>query len=628
MGTSCNRYAFELEVVENAISFTDNDSDGLYSSLESDLGTSDSDLDSDDDLMPDGWEYVNELNPNYSSDNSIDSDNDGLSNFEEYNYTLHNSNVSYYTKIGLNPQLNDTDFDGISDFDEINGTLGNVTDPVSIDTDDDGMLDKWEFDYGLQPIYDDSGGDLDSDGVNNTLEFVYRLDPTDNDTDNDGLNDSETIYYGTSGSSNDTDNDGISDYDEIMVYFTDPLSPDTDLDYLTDYQEIFTYNSNATNNDTDGDGMIDGWEVNNSLNLTNSSDASIDSESDGIINLYEFGNSTDPWDNDTDNDNLSDYIEIVTYETDPTSNDTDSDGLTDYQEINGISPNYFTSNPLSNDTDGDNVYDYDEVMKTYDYYSDPNDTNSDTDSLNDYVELITYGCDPMNDDTDGDGLDDDTEVLGTLGYYTDPTDEDTDDDHWTDELEINCVTNPTSSGSTPVWNKYATSVYSWHGDSLIYINDDNALDCLLYEDSKTIQVKDQYTKQSYLSLVTSGFGDLPEGEMFQSPHPYIDKVRVYFKTKFYNSVGHYSNTDELTLIVHMSSGNTYSYEIDNDVTDSSWYESIWTITSGGVLTEINDDYEYVKRVEIRVETGENWWGYSAIYVDYLKVNYEVYQDSP
>ena len=86
---------------------TDTDQDGLPDILEEELGT----------------------NPN-----NPDSDNDGISDGEEYNQT--------YT----DPTLNDTDGDGILDGTEI----ANGTDPRNGDSDFDGMLDSEE--------------DLDSDG--------------------------------------------------------------------------------------------------------------------------------------------------------------------------------------------------------------------------------------------------------------------------------------------------------------------------------------------------------------------------------------------------------------------------------------------------------------------------------
>jgi hypothetical protein len=56
---------------------------------------------------------------------------------------------------------------------------------------------------------------------------------------------------------------------------------------------------------------------------------------------------SDPYDPDTDGDNLSDYEEYV-FGSDPSAEDTDHDGLFDAEEID----RWWTS-PVSVDTDGD-----------------------------------------------------------------------------------------------------------------------------------------------------------------------------------------------------------------------------------------------------------------------------------
>ncbi|MFX0151827.1 MAG: hypothetical protein ACFFAJ_13650, partial [Candidatus Hodarchaeota archaeon] len=75
--------------------------------------------------------------------------------------------------------------------------------------------------------------------------------------------------------------------------------------------------------DPDGDGITNEWEY--------------------ILGYYSYDNDSDndwfedgkhPWNNDFDNDCLSDYDELVIHGTLPNNPDTDGDGLSDYDEVN------------------------------------------------------------------------------------------------------------------------------------------------------------------------------------------------------------------------------------------------------------------------------------------------------
>lgn len=72
--------------------------------------------DTDGDGMPDGWEVYYTLNPLDAADGSLDPDNDGLTNAQEYQH-------------GTNPNLGDSDGDGVTDGGEVDeGT--DPTDPL------------------------------------------------------------------------------------------------------------------------------------------------------------------------------------------------------------------------------------------------------------------------------------------------------------------------------------------------------------------------------------------------------------------------------------------------------------------------------------------------------------------
>ena len=105
----------------------------------------------------------------------------------------------------------DTDSDGLMDFEETNKYK---TDPTKMDTDTDGLSDGDEV-------------------------IKYRTDPLKTDTDNDGLSDSKEVsVYKTDANKTDTDNDGLSDYAEVTTHHTDPLNIDSDGGSLNDGAEI------------------------------------------------------------------------------------------------------------------------------------------------------------------------------------------------------------------------------------------------------------------------------------------------------------------------------------------------------------------------------------------------------
>lgn len=97
--------------------------------------------DIDGDGLLDTWEISNNLDPLDYSDSSRDSDNDGLSNLQEYQ---------------------------------------KQTDPMNNDSDDDGMSDGWELNNGFNPLdATDYDQDADNDNATNLEEFQAGTDPND-----------------------------------------------------------------------------------------------------------------------------------------------------------------------------------------------------------------------------------------------------------------------------------------------------------------------------------------------------------------------------------------------------------------------------------------------------------------
>ena len=104
-----------------------------------------------------------------------------------------------------------------------------------------------------------------------------------------------------------------------------------------------------------------------------------DPDNDGLSNAQELTSNTNPNNPDTDNDGLTDGLEVLTHGSNPRLADSDGDGLNDGPEI----------------TAGSN----------------PNDPDSDDDTLTDGAEVNTHHTSPLSIDTDGDGYNDPTELI-------------------------------------------------------------------------------------------------------------------------------------------------------------------------------------------------------------------------
>lgn len=118
-------------------------------------------------------------------------------------------------------ELIDSDNDGITDYEE--KIIG--TNPEKIDSDDDGLDDYEEVAIiGTKPNEKDSNGN----GIEDQNE----------DADKDGLSNIQECISGTWNYCVDSDGDLVSDYDEICVYMTNPLEVDTDRDGAGDLWEV------------------------------------------------------------------------------------------------------------------------------------------------------------------------------------------------------------------------------------------------------------------------------------------------------------------------------------------------------------------------------------------------------
>jgi regulation of enolase protein 1 (concanavalin A-like superfamily) len=123
--------------------------------------------DKDHDGLPDSWEQLHNLNDTDASDAAVDSDQDGLTNLQEF-------------QAGTNPRNRDTDGDG--------------------------LWDGWEVQHGLNPL---------------------KAASAMQDSDRDGLTDLDEFKAGTNPFSNDSDGDGLSDWLEVKETRTNPLLSNT-----------------------------------------------------------------------------------------------------------------------------------------------------------------------------------------------------------------------------------------------------------------------------------------------------------------------------------------------------------------------------------------------------------------
>lgn len=122
--------------------------------------------------------------------------------------------------------------------------------------------------------------------------------------------------------------------------------------------------------DTDGDGLSDseeqfGWAVRVTLadgNVTcrdvTSDPTVVDSDGDGLDDAEEQSRITNPRDDDSDADSLSDYDEANVYWSNYLAQDTDGDTLLDRDEVK-----IFKTSPALADSDGDSYSDFEEIFE-------------------------------------------------------------------------------------------------------------------------------------------------------------------------------------------------------------------------------------------------------------------------
>jgi hypothetical protein len=349
------------------------------------------DSDTDDDGIGDGAERtgVNGYGP--TDPLSWDTDLDGLSDGTEVGYTL--GDVPEGTDISAghfrsdldrhttDPTLKDSDYDGIADgwvdsnsngiFDmgegedrNLNGRVdAGETDPNSVDSDKDGLADGYDvmkdsipgnklinfqniFDHTISgvsgsadPFYwgelSYSDHNLNAGLDNSFTQFIPQLgptDPTNPDSDGDGLSDGPsgeltTYFHGTGDEKSDVDpEDPMQDIYSILGVH----------DYLP-YQRAFTDPSVM---DTDEDGLSDGMEVSGwEINIIH------ERTKERVRTIAAAETFCDPTRKDTDYDGIDDFAEFQN-SSDPRLWDTDGDLILDKDEGPGNQTQIDGSDPV------------------------------------------------------------------------------------------------------------------------------------------------------------------------------------------------------------------------------------------------------------------------------------------
>ena len=144
----------------------------------------------------------------FTDPNNRDSDNDGISDWKEFN-------------LNLNPNLKDTDWDWLIDWIELknrkNPNCKDNTEDKYTDSDWDGLFDSTEIAYSIW----DLSLNLNIENIDSDSDWIFDWIE---DFDNDGLSNLKEQNIWTSLINHDSDQDWQSDFEELKLW-SDPINP-------------------------------------------------------------------------------------------------------------------------------------------------------------------------------------------------------------------------------------------------------------------------------------------------------------------------------------------------------------------------------------------------------------------
>lgn len=327
-----------------------------------------------------------------------------------YDYRAATNRDGYILESGYStsPIDADSDDDGLLDGDE--RTAG--TNPFNADTDADDLTDAQEVNLThTNPTFADSNSngtndaldDQDSDGLTNLNEITqHGTDPVNADTDHDGINDGAEVAYAGSFYKL---LQGTFTYAQAVADATAKQGRVASFPTTTDYARVAAAARQTTQDylwiglsDTANEGT---WVWTNGTTANYSRWLSGQPSGGAAENRVVIMQNSTQWADTTEDFQAAGYL-FEHVGLDPLNPDTDEDGLTD-----GIEINTHHSSPVTEDTDGDGLSDSAEVNT---HGSSPLLTDTDSDGLSDRMEVEVYHSNPALKDSDGDGFDDAFEV--------------------------------------------------------------------------------------------------------------------------------------------------------------------------------------------------------------------------